>query len=216
MGEPYSGPMWPTEDNRKFHEVLLPRLKAAAEQHDMVPVRDKQHFDPQPWAADDNKLPGALEPYFLKSDSGPRYLVGGSIIRPLATTAESNNRFYIGSIEGSSKHTQIFSQSKSIKFDKIHHAFQVVSGSVNLQIGNSEVSKLSAGEIAYIPAGSEFKFEYATRFAKAYVFSNGSGVLDALTKVGQSSQAIIPPEKEAAFDASELKKLGESHGFTLS
>jgi hypothetical protein len=58
VGEPYSGPLFPTNDKRNSFEVLIPKLMAATEKFDMIPVRDKAQFDPQPWDGSETKLPG--------------------------------------------------------------------------------------------------------------------------------------------------------------
>ena len=100
IGEPYDGPLWPLDDQRNVFEVLIPKLKAAAEQFDMIPLPQHKQFGPSPWKETENKLPGKLEPYFLKNATGPAYLAGGTVVRPLITTAESDGKFVIGSIEG--------------------------------------------------------------------------------------------------------------------
>ncbi|PBP15725.1 hypothetical protein BUE80_DR013557 [Diplocarpon rosae] len=94
IGEPYSGPLFPTNDKRNPFEVLVPKLIAAAETFDMIPVREKAHFEPQPWnPATDSKLPGtyARGGYFLQADTGSRFVVGGTVVRPLATRRETDS-----------------------------------------------------------------------------------------------------------------------------
>lgn len=218
IGEPYDGPMWPMEDNRNPFEVLIPKLKAAAEKFDMVPVRDQQYFPPSEWQETDNQLPGKAEPYFLKANTGPKYLVGGSVIRPLATTAESNGRFAIASIEGSELHKQksVLKAGSSINFHSVHHVLQCVEGAIEVKIGQEPVSRLAAGELAYIPAGTPFRFDYASRFAKAYVFSNGGGLLELLQRFAEPYQGTILPEKESQWDGSELDHLGSQFGYSIS
>ena len=216
IGEPYSGPMWPMKDDRNPFEVLIPKLKAATEKFDMVPVRDQAYFPPSQWQQDENKLPGAPQEYFLKNGSGPKYLVSGSVIRPLATTAESNGRFTIASIEGSAMHKGLFPSDQAIKFSTVHHCFQVVEGAIDIQIGKDGVSRLNAGELCYIPAATSFKFNYASRFAKAYVFSNGGGLMETLIKLGKPYDVDIIPEKEASWDVSELEHLGSEFGYSMA
>jgi hypothetical protein len=73
VGEPYSGPLFPSRDNRPFHQALLPKLMAATEKFDMVPVRDHPSIDPQAWNLEaDVKLPEGTQPYFLKANYGPK------------------------------------------------------------------------------------------------------------------------------------------------
>jgi hypothetical protein len=63
----------------------------------MVPVRDKEHFEPQPWDGSENVLPGvcANGGYFLKADAGPKFVAGGTVVRPLATRRESGGKFSV-------------------------------------------------------------------------------------------------------------------------
>ena len=190
IGEPFAGPLWPVHDNRNPFEVLIPKLKAAAEKFDMVPVPQHPHFDPQPWDAEkDSSLSDALEPYFLRALSGPRYLLGGLVCRPLATTKESAGRFAIGCIEGSSWHKQ---QSPKMTFAEIHHCFHIDTGAFEISTGG-EVAKVSSGETMYIPKGQSFSFQVVSRFARLYVFASGGGIVELLQAAGQPSDENIVP-----------------------
>lgn len=208
IGEPYSGPLWPLDDQRNVFKVLIPRLKAAAEQFDMVPCPQHKQFGPSPWQEDDNRLPGAPEPYFLKSGSGPAYLSGGMVCRPLITTAESNGKFVIGSIEGSSHHheSDMFASGRRLKFQSTHHAFQVVEGVVEFGLGSSTPAYLHAGELVYVPSGTELAIRIRSRYAKMYAFSSGKGLVELLCHIGEAYAAPIPPEKAKTTDSSGLEK----------
>ena len=218
LGEPYSGPMWPMEDNRNFFEVLLPKLKQAAETFDMVPCPQHKGCEPQAWTQTDNRLPGKLEPYFLKSGSGPAYLVGGTVCRPLVTTAESNGKFSIGSIESSSHpdlKSSIFSNGQRLKFEHVQQAFQVAHGAVHFAIGSSPPTKLTAGELVYVPKGTEFSIRPVSRFAKLYAFASGGGLVELLCKLGKEHQHSILPEKAGAWDEARLEELCSEFGFSI-
>jgi len=168
----------------------------------MVPCPQKAQFPPSAWSGEEHVLPGKTEPYFLKANTGPAYLVGGTVVRPLATTAESGGKFAIGSIEGSARHAlkSVFASSQRIRFSKVHHCLQVVDGSITFHVGDQEPTTLHAEELVYIPAGTEFRFDYASRSAKAYIFSNGGGLVELLTKLGIDYKGPIIPEKEAQWD----------------
>ncbi|CAJ2512195.1 Uu.00g052100.m01.CDS01 [Anthostomella pinea] len=219
IGEPYSGPMWPMDDNRNFLEVLLPKLKAAAEQYDMVPCPQQEHFEPQEWQADENQLPGSPQPYFLKNASGPAYEVGGTVCRPIITTAESHGKFAIGSIEGSSQHHKhgIFAKEvQCLRFDNVHHAFYVVQGSVEFHLDSSSPSKLAAGEVIYIPKGTAFRYKMASRHNKVYAFANGGGLIEVLSKLGKEHKSPILPEKAEDANVGAFKTLQPEFGFSFS
>ena len=210
--------MWPVEDNRNFFEVLLPKLKAAAEKFDMVPCPQQQQFGPQPWRDDENHLPGMLEPYFLKNAIGPAYVLGGTVCRPLATTLESNGRFAIACIEGSVRHGPIDlfgGEHGRISFDNIHHAFQVIDGRTVFDVGDSR-TQVNAGELLYVPKGSKFRFQVLSRFAKMYVFCNGGGLVELMMNVGKSYSSPVIPEKAEDFGFEVLMPLqGSFGGFRL-
>jgi quercetin dioxygenase-like cupin family protein len=207
IGEPYSGPMWPMQDDRNFFEVLLPRLKQAAEQFDMVPCPQYKSFDPQPWMESDNNLPGRLAPYFLKSKSGPAYVVGGLVCRPLITTAESHGKFAIGLMEGSCQHREntIFTQTRGqLSFSTVHHAFFVVDGKVEAVVDGHPVT-LHAGELVYVPKGLKFSLEVLSRFARFYAFSNGGGLVEMLRELGKPWSLPTLPERVEPWNADGLR-----------
>lgn len=217
IGDPYAGPLFPLSDDRNVFEVLIPKLKAAAEQFDMVPCPRHTQFDPQPWQQDENQLPGACEPYFLRNDCGPKYVLGGTVVRPLATTAESGDKFSIASIEGSSYHSDefVFANSLSIAFSKAHHCFQVSDGSVEFTVSGS-ITLLSPGETIYIPSGTGFRFDFTSKFAKTYVFSNGAGISELFCKLGQDYAPGLIPEEVAPWNAKNLHDLQQDYGYKLS
>jgi quercetin dioxygenase-like cupin family protein len=217
IGEPYSGPLFPLEDDRNPFEILIPKLKLAAQEFDMVPQPQHPHFDPQPWSADENSLPGGLRPYFLRSGTGPKYLVGGTVCTPLATTKESAGRFCIGSVEGSSHHgsSSLFAGGKSIKFDSTHHCVQVADGTMKFTVDGAK-GILAVGETLFIPAGMEFSFEFASALAKMYVFANDSGLVELLCKLGREYAAPVLPEKALDWDVRSLSKFAEEFGYAVS
>lgn len=224
IGEPYStGPLFPLSDPRNPFEVLIPKLKAAAEIFDMIPQPQLPTFDPQPWEETENRLPGALEPYFLKAGTGPKFLVGGTVVQPLATAKESNGRFTIGSIEGSSyfKSSSIFSKiatGQEISFTSTHHCFHVADGYLDFSLsGSKEQTRLGVGETVYIPAGTSFRFDFASKFAKVYVFANGTGIVKLLCSLGKLYPGTIPPETEETWewDAAKIDGMKELIAFEI-
>lgn len=215
IGEPYSGPLFPLSDDRNVFEVLIPKLKAAAEKFDMIPQPHHPHFDPQPWESDDNSLPDGLEPYFLKNGSGPKFLVGGTLCRPLVTSTQSAGRFSIASIEGSSYHeVSLLGKGRTISFEDVHHCFQISDGSMYFEV-DGVGAHLATGETLFIPSGSKFGFSYAGRFAKAYVFSNGGGLVELMSKLGEHYEPPLIPENAPGSNASKLSDLQPEVGFTL-
>ncbi|KAH7409158.1 RmlC-like cupin domain-containing protein [Cadophora sp. MPI-SDFR-AT-0126] len=216
IGEPYSGPLFPTTDKRNPFEVLIPKLIAATEKFDMVPVREKAHFDPQPWdPATDEKLPGRCERggYFLRSGKGERWVVGGMVVRPLATRRESEGRFSIYEVQGSGLNAAESNVGK-LKFENTHHALYVVDGSLRLEVdGKEEVA--TANETVFVPAGLTWSVKAESRFARWYVFANGGGIGEVLTGVGSAYEFPGVPDKAMGFEVGRVKGLEAELGFVI-
>ncbi|WPG97866.1 Hypothetical protein R9X50_00064800 [Acrodontium crateriforme] len=216
LGDPYNGPQWPANDSRPFHEALLPRLKAAAQEFDMIPCPQHAFFGPQPWLETDNALPGKPAPYFVKNATGPAWELGGMVARPLVTGKESEDKFSIGSIETSAQYntSSIFSTttaetpSRHLKFPKTHHAFLLVAGSVKFNLSENNAEKasstsettLTASEVIYIPANTAFHFTTTSRYAKMYAFASGEGLIAMLCQLGTTHGSTILPEKAGEWD----------------
>lgn len=216
IGEPYDGPLFPLTDERNPFEVLIPKIKAAAEKFDMIPVRDHATTNPQPWVdGKDNALPGTLQPYYLRAGTGPRYLLGGIVCSPLIGVKESAGRFSIGCIEGSSWHEDS-PLSQTFQFREVHHAFQVAEGVVEFLVGKGERAQLQAGETIYIPRGTSFSLIVKSRYTKFYTFVSGSGLVDLLCKAGKPYHQTVPPEQPNKWDSGVLKALETEIGFQYS
>jgi hypothetical protein len=83
-----------------FFEDLLPKLKTAAEKFDMIPCPQHIACQPREWKAEDKRLPCSLQPYFLKNGTGPAYALGGTVLRPLTTTAVTDGKVSIAQSRG--------------------------------------------------------------------------------------------------------------------
>jgi hypothetical protein len=210
-------------DSRNIFEVLIPKLMEATQRFDMVPLPQHPDHPIEPWdGGKDDVLPDGLEAYFLRAGAGPRYVFGGVVVTPLATSVQSNGRFAIASIEGSSWHENKVFKS-TFGFKDVHHAFMVVNGTAHFEIEESgaATTKLFAvtvgsAETVYIPKGSRFRMSFNSRFAKTYVFASGAGLVEVLTKAGTKFSEPVIPEKEAAVDQGRLENVMREHGGQLS
>lgn len=183
----------------------------------MVPVRDKPHYDPQPWTGTENSLPGKCENggYFLKADTGPKFEVGGLLVRPMATVKETGGRFSIYSVEGGKMYNSRV-VGKGFRWDKVHHAVHLVEGQMKFVVDGVEIVALT-GETTFVPAGTTFSFEAASSYFKGYFFANGGGIGEALTRVGREYEwSVVPVEADVgSIDAGAFKALGGDLGFTV-
>ncbi|KAH8882520.1 RmlC-like cupin [Thozetella sp. PMI_491] len=194
VGEPYEGPLFPTEDKRSVFEVLVPRMIAATEKFDVIPVPDKAHFDVQPWDGTETKLPGTFEKggYFLREGQGDKWILGGLVARPIATTKESGGKFSLYDIRGSVHFVAAGIQSH-LSFAAIHHAVFVVTGEWELII-DGKAGKISAGETAFIPAGCSWKWTPSSPYSRAYLFANGDGFGGMIVSLGKPFAGKLLPQ----------------------
>lgn len=192
----------------------------------MIPCPQQASFAPQPWPETDNRLPGKPEPYFVKNATGPAWEMGGMVARPLVTGKESDGKFSIGSIETSVQYnaSSIFAAAtgptpRLLKFPNVHHAFLVVTGSVNFHLSADETSTtssettLTASEIIYIPSNTAFRFTTISRYAKMYAFASGDGLLAILCQLGATHGSTVLPEKAGEWNRTTLTGANSTERF---
>ena len=179
---------------------------------------EQRNFAAQAWSSDDSKLPGKDAPYFLKNGAGPAYEVGGLVCRPLITPAETVGKFSISSIEGAEQlhGSSIFANAQSLRFGaNVHHAFQVATGKIKFSLDNAPEALLTVGDVVYVPAGTAFRMEIVSRFAKVYAFANGSGITRVLCQLGNPYRSPVVPEEAEMVDVEGLEALQGQHGFQI-
>ena len=82
VSEPYEGILVPESDNRDLKSLLIPKVMAAKGKFDVV---FQPHYVPpevSDWTKEDEKLPEGHQGYFLRANTGPRWMLGGVMSRP--------------------------------------------------------------------------------------------------------------------------------------
>ena len=172
-------------------EVLVPKLMAAVEKFDMVPVRTHKGATPISCPDSDSVLPDSTKPYFLKADKGPKYAAGGLLVKPIVRPAQADGKFAIARIEGGSATAHEAFSGQTFKFAESHHAFLIDEGSFEFQI-QGETKAVATGETVFVPAGMAFSFKVTTRHGAAYAFTNGGGLVEVLVGSGEAyTQPVI-------------------------
>lgn len=214
IGDHYEGHLWPDVDDRDPHAILPQRVKEAAEEFDVIPVRGYKAAEPKPWSekTDAQPRPG---PYFLQNGRGPSAVLGGTVVRPLITGSESDNTFTLGTIEGSSAYkTQIL--KGGFKFSTVNHALHVSDGYIRATV-DGETERVGPGELLWLPAGSLFSIEVDTRYFKSYIYAQPGGLIDLLYQAGKDNPHTgincMIPESPAPFDREKLLRLDSQFKF---
>jgi mannose-6-phosphate isomerase-like protein (cupin superfamily) len=214
LSEPFDGILADEHDNRNIMAVLGPKFGAMKDkQFDVVMIPQHEPCPIGEWDENDTKLPKGVEPYFLKADSGPTWLLGGILSRPFITTTQNGGQFAISSIESSSAYGQS-ALSQLMRFDKVHHAFMVVNGTLKLRLDGIE-HEISADETAFVPAGQAFALSFASKYTRVWSFASGDGVETLIHQAGHEYDGKILPAKAAVVDRSRLEASAASIAVTL-
>lgn len=219
IGDIYTGPLWPDVDDADPRQTLVPRVKKAAEEFDVNPVPGHPVAEVQLWNdKTDSLLRGNGDPYFLRNGRGPSAVLGGIVVRPLATAAETDGSFVLGSIEGSSLYeTQVLSWG--FRFRKAKHSFYVAEGYITLSVDGSAPTRIGPTEFAWVPAGKRFVIRMDSRFAKLYTYNNPGGLVDLLFAAGKDNPHIgkncMIPEFPKAFNRADVQRLSSVFDFEI-
>lgn len=196
VSEPYEGLLVPETDDRDLKSLLIPKVMAAKEKFDVV---FQPHYQPpelSDWVdGEDNELPTSSQPFFLRANTGPRWMLGGVMSRPFVTTTQSNGVCAISSIE-SSKTSGETLFSRFMTFDKVDHCLCVQEGTlvVRLKDSSSSSCELREGETAVIPAGQPFALDFASRYVRVWSFTDGDGIETLVHRLGQQVDGVVLPD----------------------
>lgn len=209
VGESYGGVIVPESDSRDLKAMLIPKMMKAPQDYDVNFVRDYNPPEVGEWLPTENQLPtGAAEPYFLKANTGPRQLLGSVLSRPFIFAAQTEGKFAITSLEGSSaygKSTNPLSE-KFLTFKTVDHVFVVQEGRLRVKIKGGEWSVVTEGQTLLVAAGSPFVLDFGSRFVRAITFTNGKGIEELIKLAGADYDAFVLPEEAAPVDSAKLQE----------
>jgi hypothetical protein len=213
VAEPFTGLLVPEHDNRDLRATLMPKIMAAKDRFDVVFQREYKPPELADWKDTENTLPDEVAPYFLKSNSGPRWIAGGVLSRPFITTKQCAGKFAISSIESSKEYGKtIF--NRSFAFKNVDHCLCVVEGALSVTLnGGQEIVR--EGETVLIPQGQSFTLGFESRFVRVWSFSSGDGIEALIHKVGEPFKGFVLPDEAPAFDESKLAEAAEELGIEL-
>jgi hypothetical protein len=120
------------------------------------------------------------QPYYMARDMGPKYLYNGSfyqVIQPINTVAQSTyHNFSISWIsipELQNNQTVAWYKSPG------HAGLRVEDGALILKVEGYDDAQLLHGDVAVIPAGTNFAYHGAAGYTKFLYFAAGTGNLDS-------------------------------------
>ncbi|KAF5012010.1 hypothetical protein FDECE_1916 [Fusarium decemcellulare] len=206
VGEEYSGVLVPENDDRDIRSMLIQKMMAAKDRFDVHFKRDYQPPEVGDWEDSESQLAGPGEPYFLRANTGPRWLLGGVMSRPFILSSQSQGKFSISSIESSSAYGQS-PLSRWLTFASIDHCFIVQEGLLKVKIksGNSTSwNEVREGQTVVIAAGETFTLEFGSRYVRVWSFANGRGIEEVIQNAGSSATGVVLPEAATEWQESKL------------
>jgi hypothetical protein len=211
ISEEYKGTILPEFDDRDLKSVLIPKVMAAKDKYDVNFVRPGTYEAPEvgDWPDTENVLPGPLEPYFLRANTGPRWLLGAVMSRPFINAAQCGGKFAISSIEGSSAYPADSSplEGRSLVFPSVDHCFVVSEGLLKVRLDGQEGwSAVREGQTVVIAAGQAFTIGFGSRYVRAISFTNGPGIEELIQSAGSPFEGFVLPEEPMAWEEERLQQ----------
>ncbi|KAG5789761.1 hypothetical protein H9Q69_011172 [Fusarium xylarioides] len=218
LGEPYTGPMWPDANLERPTEKLNSGVANVMTEFDVIPMPDHKLVDPQPWGGSENQLPGSQKPYFLRNCTGPSVVLGGTVVRPYVTGAESGNTYSLVTLEGSKQfENQVL--SGGIRFPDVDHCFYVSDGYLGVMVSETDSSRIGPDEVAWLPAGTPFDIKPVSFYFKVFMYSQPGGLGDLLYAAGKDKPHTglncMIPELPSPFERKKLSQYKSEFKFDL-
>jgi hypothetical protein len=199
VGEAYKGVLVPEADGRDLREHLMGKMMVAKDSFD---VHFEREYDPPAladWDGSENKLGEPGKPYFLRANTGPRWMLGSVMSRPFIHASQTGGKFALSSIESSNayKSPSLFS-SHWLTFPKTAHCFFVQEGLLKFKTRsgeNDEWNQAREGQTVVIAAGESFQLDFGSRYVRVWAFTNGYGIEEIIQRSGNSCAAVILPDQ---------------------
>lgn len=194
--------MFPESDDRVLREEMIKHMPAGWEEtYDTYLLPVPNPVKPSEWTEQDQVLPDSVVGYYLKSNTGPRWILGGVSSRPFITTKQSAGKFAISCIESSSAYpSPVFGRKLSFP---IHHAFLLLDGCLDVTIGDDKPTRAYAGEVIFISSHTPFSLQFRNKYVRFWSYPSGDGIDAVIHEAGVRYHAQALPD--IAFDVDESK-----------
>ncbi|RAL02066.1 RmlC-like cupin [Aspergillus ibericus CBS 121593] len=214
VSEPYDGILVPEDDNRDLKSLLIPKVMAAKQDFDVV---FQPHYQPPAlgeWTSDEERLPEAPQPYFLRANTGPKWMLGGVMSRPFITTRQSSGVCAISSIESSHTYGDTL-LSKFMTFQSVDHCLCVLEGTLTVRLKDAPEATFREGETVVIPAGQAFALGFASRYVRVWSFTDGDGIETLIHRLGQRFDGAVLPDQAPEWDTVDVESVAGALDVTI-
>ncbi|KAL0932820.1 cupin domain-containing protein [Colletotrichum truncatum] len=212
VGETYKGIIVPENDDRDLRSLLIPKVMAAKDRFDVHFQRDYKAPEVGDWEESENVLPAPLEPYYLRANTGPRYILGGVLSRPFINASQCSGKFSITSLE-SSKLYENSPLDRWLTFPTVDHCFCVQEGVLKVKLKESNTwTEVREGQTLLVAAGQAFTLGFATRYVRAITFTNGPGIENLIENAGEALSGFVLPEESVAWKEERVQEAAKALG----
>ncbi|KAJ9635536.1 hypothetical protein H2201_003195 [Coniosporium apollinis] len=215
VGEPFDGVLCPEFDERSLREAVMAKMKNATRDYDVSFHPKHQGCEVGEWSSSDETLPESTVPYYLRANTGPRWLLGGVLSRPFITTQQSDGKFAISSIESSAKHEPSV-LSQQLRFPKVHHCLCVLEGALKVSLGDGASSTIREGETVFIAANISFSLQFRSKFVRLWSFTSGDGIESLVQEAGTPFKGYVLPDQAETVDQSKVQAACEKLNIVVS
>lgn len=217
VGETYSGVIAPEHDNRNLRELLMQKMMATKDRFDVQFARDYAPPEVSAWKDTENRLADPGQPYFLRANTGPRWLLGGVMSRPFILAEQTGGKFAISSIESSRVYDlQHQPFARWLAFKEVDHCFCVQEGLLRVRLQSGQGwNEVREGQTLVVAAGETFILEFGSRYVRVWSFTNGRGVEELVRKAGNSCESFVLPEAPIALDEERFSNAAEELNVTV-
>ncbi|KAF4340773.1 cupin domain protein [Fusarium beomiforme] len=169
--------------------VLGPTIGEISKNYDVIFRPDFVGAEVGEWTEHDTKIPEGMKAYYLKADTGPRYLLGSILSRPFITIAQNNGQFSITSIESSSilggnvlKH--------GLSFKRVHQVYCVLDEMILVTV-DGHVGQVEVGEIIFIPSGMYVTVRFQSKYVTFWSYGSGDGLEKLIEEAGGLLRVLL-------------------------
>ncbi|GES58480.1 RmlC-like cupin [Aspergillus terreus] len=204
VSEPYDGVLADQFDDRSTLAAMMPKFQTIQDDYDVIFHPEHQACEVGEWSEKDTVLPDGVEPYYLRANTGPRYVLGGVLSRPFITTRQSGGKFAITSIESSSIYGPTV-LAHPFTFDKVHQIYTVLDGSVEVTV-NGDRHTVRVGESVLIPRGTTISVQFTEKYCRFWAFASGDGLETLISTAGTEFGGMVVPDKTEPVDFDVVKE----------
>lgn len=203
--------MVPENDDRDLKALLIPKVMASKDRFDVHFQRDYTPPALGEWEDSENQLAEPGKPYYLRANTGPRWLLGGVLSRPFVLANQTAGKFAISSIESSAVYrAQGSALARWFTFAEVDHCFCVQEGLLRVKLqASGSWSEVREGQTLVVAAGETFTLDFGSRFVRVWTFTNGNGIEEVIQQAGDAYESFVIPESPAAVDEGKVVEVCE-------